>query len=301
MIAAMDFSAFGHLVRLALQEDLAELGDVTTNAVFDAETGALTLLSKDSGVLAGSGMFDLVFREVDENTTVEWLCREGDSLAPGNKVATVTGRSASLLTAERTALNFLSFLSGIATITRRYVEAARAGGRAAVLDTRKTLPGYRQLSKYAVRVGGGINHRMGLHDMVMLKDNHIDLCGSITEAVRRVRERWGDRFRIEVECRSPDDVDEAVAAGADVVMLDNMDGETIASVVEAPHGAVKLEVSGNVNLETIGALSAAGVDLISVGKITHSAPAFDFSLKYEAGVSGRAGGWATTVRASLIC
>lgn len=288
MIAAMDFSAFGHLVRLALEEDLAELGDVTTNAVFQAETGALTLLSKDSGVLAGSGMFDLVFREIDENTAVEWHCGDGDRLAPGDKVATVTGRSASLLTAERTALNFLSFLSGIATLTRRYVEAARAGGRAAVLDTRKTLPGYRQLSKYAVRVGGGVNHRMGLYDMVMLKDNHIDLCGSISKAVHRVRERWGDRFRIEVECRTPADVNEAVAAGADVVMLDNMDGEAIASVVEAPHGSVKLEVSGNVDIETIGALSAAGVDLISVGKITHSAPAFDFSLKYAAGVSGEA-------------
>lgn len=277
----MDFSAFGHLVRLALEEDLADLGDVTTSAVFDTETGTLALVSKDSGVLAGGGMFDLVFREVDENTAVRWLCRDGDPLSPGDKVATVTGRSASLLTAERTALNFLSFLSGIATITRRYVEAARAGGQAAVLDTRKTLPGYRQLSKYAVRIGGGVNHRMGLYDMVMLKDNHIDLCGSITEAVHRVRKRWGDRFQIEVECRTSADVNEAVAAGADVVMLDNMERETIVSVVGMDHGSVKLEVSGNVSFETIGGISATGVDLISVGKITHSAPAFDFSLKYS--------------------
>ncbi len=285
----MDFSAFGHLVRLALEEDLAQLGDVTTNAVFAAETGALALLSKDRGVLAGSGMFDLVFREVDENTAIEWRCRDGDPLAPGDRIAIVTGKSASLLTAERTALNFLSFLSGIASITRRHVQAALAGGRAAVLDTRKTIPGYRELSKYAVKVGGGMNHRMGLYDMAMLKDNHIDLCGSITEAVHRVRARWGDQFRIEVECRTSADVNEAVAAGADVVMLDNMDGETIVSIVKTPHGSVKLEVSGNVNLENIGRLSATGVDLISVGKITHSAPAFDFSLKYEAGVSGEAG------------
>ena len=280
---------FRHLVRLALDEDLAELGDVTTSAVFSTEMGTLTLLSKDTGVLAGGPMFDLVFREIDTGTAIEWLRRDGDPLVPGDRVATVTGKTASLLTAERTALNFLSFLSGIATITHRYVDAARAGGKAAVLDTRKTLPGYRELSKYAVRVGGGTNHRMGLYDMVMLKDNHIDMCGSITEAMRRVRERWGDRFRIEVECRTPDDVNEAVSAGADVVMLDNMDSETIASVVGTPHGAVKLEVSGNVNLDTIGALSAIGVDLISVGKITHSAPAFDFSLKYAAGVSGEAG------------
>ena len=280
---------FRHLVRLALDEDLAELGDVTTSAVFSTEMGTLTLLSKDTGVLAGGPMFDLVFREIDTGTAIEWLRRDGDPLVPGDRVATVTGKTASLLTAERTALNFLSFLSGIATITHRYVDAARAGGKAAVLDTRKTLPGYRELSKYAVRAGGGTNHRMGLYDMVMLKDNHVDMCGSITEAMRRVRERWGDRFRIEVECRTPDDVNEAVSAGADVVMLDNMDSETIASVVGTPHGAVKLEVSGNVNLDTIGALSATGVDLISVGKITHSAPAFDFSLKYAAGVSGEAG------------
>lgn len=278
----MDFSAFRHLVRLALDEDLAHPGDVTTSAVFTDETGVLTLFSRDTGVLAGSAMFDLVFREIDGGTSMEWYFADGAALAPGDTVATVAGRTAPLLAGERTALNFLSFLSGIATTTRRYVEAAAASGRAAVLDTRKTLPGYRQLSKYAVRVGGGTNHRMGLYDMVMLKDNHVDLCGSITEAVSRVRHRWGDQFRLEVECRTPADVNEAVAAGADVVMLDNMDHSTIQSVVNTPHGAVKLEASGNVELGSIGGLSSTGVDLISVGKITHSAPAFDFSLRYAA-------------------
>jgi nicotinate-nucleotide pyrophosphorylase (carboxylating) len=281
MIAGMDFSAFGHLVRLALDEDLADAGDVTTGALFTDETGVLTLLSKDTGVLAGSGMFDLVFQEIDNEITIEWLYGDGASLSPGDTVAIIAGKSASLLAGERTALNFLSFLSGISTMTRRYVDAAADAGRTTVLDTRKTLPGYRQLSKYAVRVGGGTNHRMGLFDMVMLKDNHIDLCGSITEAVSRVRHRWGNQFRLEVECRTVADVNEAVAAGADVVMLDNMDQSTIRSIVNTPHGAVKLEASGNVDLDSIGAISSTGVDLISIGRITHSVPAFDFSLRYE--------------------
>lgn len=281
MIAPMDFSAFTHLVRLALDEDLDGPGDVTTGAVFGSERGVLSLVSKDTGVLAGSPMADLVFREVDPDVTVEWHRADGNALSPGVTVATVTGKASSLLTAERTALNFLAFLSGVASLTRRYVDEAQAAGSAAVLDTRKTLPGYRELSKYAVAVGGGTNHRMGLYDMVLLKDNHIDLCGSIAEAVRRVRDRWKDRFRIEVECRSAADVDEAVTAGVDVVMLDNMDSGTIRTIVGARHGEVMFEASGNVSLATIGALSAAGVDAISVGSITHSAPAFDFSFTYS--------------------
>lgn len=282
--AAMDFAPFVHLVRLALAEDLDEAGDVTTNAVFGSESGALTLVSKDRGVLAGCGMVDLVFREVDREVIVDWRRSDGDQLEPGDTIATISGRTRSLLAGERTALNFLSLLSGIATGTSLYVAAA--AGRATVLDTRKTIPGYRELSKYAVRVGGGTNHRMGLYDMVMLKDNHIDLCGSITAAVSRVREQLGDRYRIEVECRTPPDVEEAIAAGVDVAMLDNMDPDTISTVVAATAGAVTLEASGNVNLDTIGALSATGVDFISVGRITHSVQAFDFSLKYSAGKNG---------------
>jgi nicotinate-nucleotide pyrophosphorylase (carboxylating) len=167
------------------------------------------------------------------------------------------------------------------------VDAAAAAGRATVLDTRKTLPGFRALSKYAVRVGGGSNHRMGLYDMVLLKDNHIDLCGSISEAVRRVRARWGERFRVEVECRNREEVAEAVAAGVDVIMLDNMDRETVQDLAGGDRGGAKLEASGNVDLAGIGRLSATGVDFISVGSITHSVPAFDFSLRHE--VDGGAG------------
>lgn len=283
MIAAMDFSPFRYLARLALAEDLGDEGDVSSSAVFDDERGEVTLLSKDTGILAGSGMFDLVFHEVDENTTIRWHYKDGDALSPELKVATVAGNSAAMLSAERTAINFLSFLSGIATTTRRYVDAARSGGDAVVLDTRKTLPGYRVLSKYAVRIGGAQNHRMGLHDMVMLKDNHIDLCGSITEAVRRVRDKWGPRFRIEVECRTPSDVAEAIAAGADVVMLDNMDLDTITQIARTHGDEVDLEVSGNVDLDFIGKISGTGVDYISVGRITHSVMAFDFSLKEHVG------------------
>ena len=279
MIAAMDFSDFGHLVRLALDEDLREQGDVTSSAVFADEPGDLTLVCKGEGVLAGSGMFELVHHTVDREIQVVWRNSDGDPLSPGTEVATVSGKVVSLLSAERTALNFLSFLSGIATVTRQYVEKARSGGRAAVLDTRKTLPGYRQLSKYAVRVGGGTNHRIGLYDMVMIKDNHIDLCGSIAEAVSRVRSKWGDQYQIEVECRTPADVEAAVAAGAQVVMLDNMDRETITRIAGTVHGQVQLEVSGNVSLDSIAELAATGVDLISVGRLTHSAPALDFSLR----------------------
>jgi len=280
MIGSMDFTSFRPLVQSALAEDLGELGDVTTDAVFTDEAGELTLLSKADGVLAGSAIFDLVFAEIDPAVVVEWSRHDGDTLRSGEEVATVRGRSRSLLRGERTALNFLSFLSGIATSTRRHVQAAGCG-RATVLDTRKTLPGYRALSKYAVRVGGGANHRMGLFDMVMLKDNHIDLAGSITDAIRRVREKWGDRFKVEVECRTRDEMKEAIEAGADVVMLDNMDVASVSALCGEPHEGTKIEVSGNVSIDTLEALAVTGVDYISVGALTHSVRAFDFSLRHR--------------------
>jgi nicotinate-nucleotide pyrophosphorylase (carboxylating) len=194
-------------------------------------------------------------------------------------VAYVKGQAVSLLGGERTALNFLSFLSGIATATAEMVAIARAAGTAAILDTRKTLPGWRALSKYAVTVGGGRNHRMGLHDMVLIKDNHIESAGSLTAAVSAARARWGTRFPIEVECRTDAEVREALAAGVQIIMLDNMDPARMREEVARVGGRAKVEASGNMNRERIAAVSATGVDYISVGALTHSVKAFDFSLK----------------------
>jgi nicotinate-nucleotide pyrophosphorylase (carboxylating) len=234
------------------------------------------LISKDTGVLAGIDLFSRVFTTVDSTTQVEAPLRDGADLVPGDLVAVVSGRATSVLAAERTALNFVSYLSGIATQTRRYVDAA--GGRIRILDTRKTLPGYRELAKYAVVVGGGENHRMGLHDMVMIKDNHIDMAGSVSFAVERVRRRWGNRYKIEVECRTPDEVGEALEAGVDVVMLDNMTIEDMLASLALPHGKTEFEISGNVNLQRITALRDLGADSVSVGALTHTVVGFDFSL-----------------------
>ena len=267
------------LLQLALSEDLGDLGDVTSQAVApDGQTTA-TLWSKDTGVLAGQEVFAAVFRAIDSGTRVQFALPDGALLTPGERVAEVRGKALALLSGERTGLNFISFLSGIATSTRAFVESARASGHAVILDTRKTLPGWRALSKYAVTVGGGSNHRQGLYDMVLIKDNHVDSAGSVQEAVRMVRQKWGKRFRVEVECRTPAEVTAALAAGVDMIMLDNMDAEAMGREVRRIGGRVKVEASGTMTPERVPAVSAAGVDFISVGAITHSVKSFDFSLK----------------------
>jgi nicotinate-nucleotide pyrophosphorylase (carboxylating) len=270
------------LVQLALREDLGDLGDVTSQAVTPEGTQAATLWSKDTGVLAGEEVFAAVFREIDPKTRVQFELHDGQRLEPGLAVARVAGTTLSLLSGERTSLNFLSFLSGIATATSEAVHRARGSGGAVILDTRKTLPGWRALSKYAVTVGGGRNHRQGLYDMVLIKDNHVDAAGSVTEAIRRARARWGTRFVIEVECRTPSEVDEALAAGVPMIMLDNMDAPAMGREVRRIGGKAQVEASGNMSLERIPAVSAAGVDFISVGALTHSVRSFDFSLKMDA-------------------
>lgn len=274
---------FKELLALALAEDLGEEGDVTSRAIFGEERCRARLLSKDAGVLCGVECFEAVFRARDPGCAVERLAEDGAALRPGDAVAAVEGRTLSVLEAERTAINFVSFMSGIATAARAHAEAARKAGRAVILDTRKTLPGYRDISKYAVRTGGGTNHRMGLHDMVMIKDNHVDAAGGISRAVGAVRAKWGARFRIEVETRNLDEVAEALALGVDVIMLDNMDSASCARAVALGAGRVKFEASGNMDMERIAAYSAAGVDYISIGKLTHSVKAFDFSLAVERG------------------
>jgi nicotinate-nucleotide pyrophosphorylase (carboxylating) len=210
---------------------------------------------------------------------VRFFAHDGARLAKGDRVAEVRGRAGSLLSGERIALNFISHLSGIATEARALSDLAASTGTAVILDTRKTLPGWRALAKYAVRVGGARNHRMGLYDMVLVKDNHVDAAGSVKEAVSRVRARWGTRFAVEVEARTLAEAREAVEAGADVVMLDNMDLPLLREAVALVAGRAKVEASGNMGRDRIAEASAAGVDFISVGGLTHSVKAFDFSLK----------------------
>ncbi|MGA2975872.1 MAG: carboxylating nicotinate-nucleotide diphosphorylase [Spirochaetia bacterium] len=269
------------LVQLALREDLGELGDITSQAVIPEGERSATLWSKDVGVLAGGEVFTAVFHAVDPDVRVSFFLRDGEDLGRGDRVAAVRGSALSLLSAERISLNFISFLSGIATATRALASLARESGRAVILDTRKTLPGWRALSKYAVTVGGGRNHRQGLYDMALIKDNHVDAAGSVEAAVRRVRERWGTRFAVEVECRNGDEVASALAAGADIIMLDNMPADAMREQVLRIAGRAKVEASGNMTRETIPAASASGVDFISVGAITHSVRSFDFSLKID--------------------
>ena len=259
------------LVTLALKEDLGDLGDITTQAVVPDGHGSATLWSKDTGVLAGE--------EVFPGVVVDFQLHDGAALSSGQRVASVQGRIQSLLSAERTALNFVSFLSGIATATSELVKVAAANGKAAILDTRKTLPGWRALSKYAVTVGGGRNHRQGLYDMILIKDNHVDSAGSVTAAVQRAREMWNGKFPIEVECRTAAEVQEALAAGVQIIMLDNMDAEEMRAEVARVGGRAEVEASGNMSRERIPAVSATGVDFISVGGLTHSVRSFDFSLK----------------------
>lgn len=268
--------SFHQLLEMALEEDLSADGDVTSEAVFHNETRAFVLVAKAEGIFCGQEVMEAVFHRVNPNIIVTLFKKDGEPLKPGDWVAQVEGQVSSILAAERTAINFIAFLSGIATATARLVAAAPS---VTVLDTRKTLPGYRELSKYAVRCGGGCNHRKGLYDQILIKDNHIDAAGSIALAVERVRKRWGDRFPIEVETRTFDEVREAVEQQVDRIMLDNMSTPLMKRCVEWIHGRCETEASGNMTAERLEAVAAAGVDFVSFGSITHSVAAFDFSLR----------------------
>ncbi len=260
----------------ALEEDMLEIGDVTSMAIFSDESDSFYLTAKEPGILCGVAVAVEVLLEVDEHITCTFFCRDGERLEAGMTVAEISGPVAAVLSAERTLLNYLSHLSGIATNTAKYVEAAAP---VTILDTRKTIPGLRSLQKYAVTCGGGKNHRMGLHDMVMIKDNHIDAAGGITAAVQRIRERWGKQFAIEVETRTLAEAQEALECGVQRIMLDNMSDEMMSAAVALIGGAIETEASGNVTLERIPAIAATGVDCISVGALTHSVTALDFSLR----------------------
>lgn len=263
------------VVARALAEDLGVLGDITSLAVVEPDAhGTGRVVARAPGVLAGTAAATEAFRAVDPAIGVRWLAHDGAELVPAQVLGTVDGPLRSLLTAERSALNLLQHCSGVATLTRRYV--CEAGARTKILDTRKTLPGLRALERAAVRAGGGHNHRDSLSDQVLVKDNHL-VHGSIADAVRRARERWPGRAVV-CECDTLEQAAEAVSAGATRILLDNMTPEQVARAVAQVGGAVPLEVSGGVTLDTVADYAAAGADFVSVGAITHSAPALDIGL-----------------------
>jgi len=271
------FKNLKSLIEMALNEDLLDGGDVTSEAIFSSELYSYKLMAKESGILCGIDIFIEVMKHVDNNINVNNHFNDRDTINRGDIIADVSGPVVSILKAERTALNFISHLSAIATKTAIFVK--RAEGKVTILDTRKTLPGYRELQKYAVNCGGGQNHRMGLYDMVMIKDNHSDAAGGITAAVERVKARWGDKFKVEIETRNMEEVREALKCGADRIMLDNMSDEDMETAVEYIAGRAETEASGNMNLQRIKSASLTGVDYISFGELTNSVKAFDFSLK----------------------
>ncbi|HEX6940678.1 MAG TPA: carboxylating nicotinate-nucleotide diphosphorylase [Longimicrobiales bacterium] len=277
------------LIDAALAEDVGG-GDVTTLwTVPEGMRIAGRVVAKADGVIAGASLAEAVFRRLDPSLDIGIARDDGQVVAPGDVVLAVTGEARAILTGERTALNFLQRLSGIATSTRRYVEAVRGTG-ARILDTRKTAPGWRALEKAAVRAGGGYNHRAGLFDMVLIKDNHIAAAGGVARAIARVRERNTSRLAVEVEVTTMQELEEALDAGVDRILLDNLSvGEMRAAVervrawsAERGRPAPELEASGNITLERARAIAETGVDFISVGAITHSAPALDLSLRIEA-------------------
>jgi nicotinate-nucleotide pyrophosphorylase (carboxylating) len=278
----LESALYREAVRRALAEDLG-WGDVTTQATVDQDQRARgVILAKSSCVIAGLDVAAEAFRQLDPSAVFSPKLRDGDRAEPGIIVADVSGSAAAMLTAERTALNFLQRLSGIATLTRRYVDAA--GGRIAILDTRKTTPTLRALEKYAVRAGGGTNHRGGLDDGILIKDNHIRLAGGVAAALRKMKDARQE-MPIEIEAQSLEQVDEVLAAGVDVILLDNLSIDEVREAVRRIAGQAKVELSGGVTLDKIPELSQTGADYVSIGALTHSAPAADLSFELEADAS----------------
>jgi len=274
-------SAWSDLLDRALAEDLGRAGDVTSLAVVEETSWARgAMVARAAGVVAGLPLVRQVFARLDDRVGIDEVAHDGDAVAPGTVLARVLGPARALLAGERVALNFVARLSGIATATRELVERV-AGTGATIADTRKTTPTLRALEKYAVRCGGGRNHRFGLDDAVLIKDNHVVEVGSIGEAVRRARAHAGHLVKIEAEIQELDQLEEAIAAGADVVLLDNFELEAIRQAVRRTAGRVPLEVSGGITRENVRAIAETGIAVISAGWITHSAPALDLALDFE--------------------
>ncbi|WP_309643323.1 carboxylating nicotinate-nucleotide diphosphorylase [Phenylobacterium sp.] len=266
------------VVRAALAEDLGRAGDVTAQACIspDARLSAAFAV-RQPGVVAGLACARLAVATLDPTARFEALATDGDRVEAGHVLARVEGDARALLSAERTALNLLGRLSGVATLTRAYVDAV-AGTKARIADTRKTTPGLRHMEKYAVRCGGGLNHRFGLDDAILIKDNHVAACGGVAEALKRARAAAGHLMKVEVEVDSLQQLEQAMPYAPDVIMLDNFTLEDLARAVALVAGRVTLEASGGVNLQTVAAIARSGVDVISVGALTHSAPVLDIGL-----------------------
>ena len=273
-----DAEVIGTDVARALREDVGS-GDLTASLLPSSRSGTAHLGCRDRAVLAGRAWFDEVFRQVDGGLSVSWAFDDGDELSGGARVCSIEGRATSILTAERTALNFLQTLSGVATATAAYVRAVSGTG-VRILDTRKTIPGLRQAEKYAVTCGGGHNHRMGLYDAILIKENHIAAEGSIPAALEKAR-RLHPGVEIEIEVENIGELEEALAAGAKRVLLDNFDLEELSRAVALNRGRARLEASGGVDLDSVRAIAETGVDDISVGAITKNLQSVDFSLRLE--------------------
>lgn len=276
----LELKAAQTLIELALREDVGD-GDITTDNIIPAETRRKAkMVAKADGVVAGLPIAEMVFRSLDQQLIWNVLTPEGSRVKKGDVMVEFEGTYRALLTGERTALNFLQRMSGIATMSAKYADAVK-DYKTVILDTRKTLPGFRMLDKYAVKTGGASNHRIGLYDMAMIKDNHIEVAGGITKAVNAVRNNIKPGIQIEVETTTLAQVQEALDAGADIIMLDNMDTETMKKGVELIAGRAKVEASGNMTLERLREVAATGVDFISIGALTHSVSALDISQRLE--------------------
>lgn len=266
------------VVHAALAEDLGRAGDVTAQACIPADARfSAAFVNRKPGVIAGLDCVRLAIAALDPTAEVRLMAADGDRASPGTRLAWVEGNARALLSAERTALNLLGRLSGVATLTRAYVDAV-AETQARIVDTRKTTPGLRALEKYAVRCGGGVNHRFGLDDAILIKDNHIAACGSVAEAVRRAKAAAGHLMKVEVEVDGLDQLDAALEHGPDVVMLDNFSHDDLREAVRRAGGRVTLEASGGITLETVRGVAETGVDVISVGALTHSVSVLDIGL-----------------------
>jgi len=275
-----EIEAAEKLINIAIQEDVAT-GDITTDNLIPSDIRKKAfMVAKTNGTVAGLPVAEMVFRKLDPKLVWNPEVEEGSHLKKGDIIVRFEASYRALLTGERTALNFLQRMSGIATLSFQYTEAV-AGYKTIILDTRKTLPGFRLLDKYAVKTGGATNHRIGLFDMVMIKDNHIDIAGGITPAIKQIRSKISKGILIEGETTSLQQVQEAIDEKADIIMLDNMDIKTMTRAVEMVNGRAKVEASGNMTIERLKEVAATGVDYISVGALTHSVQALDISQRIE--------------------
>ncbi len=278
--SSLNFDTIKSVIDFAFAEDIGD-GDITTNSLIpmNLQTKA-TMVAKSSGIIAGLSVAEYIFRTLDAEIEFKAFVSDGDNIKNGDLILEIKGSYRALLTGERLALNFMQRMSGIATMTNRCVKEL-SGYKTKILDTRKTVPGLRLLDKYSVRMGGGTNHRIGLYDMVLIKDNHIKIAGGISAAVVQIKKNVPGNLKIEVEVTSLEEVKEALTAGADIIMLDNMTTENMAESVKLIDGRAKAEASGNMTIERLREVASAGVDFISIGALTHSVIAFDISMNIE--------------------